>query len=117
MRGLAAIAAIFSTAAGLDREQPAHLDGIGVEMAPMNRVGAEQQIVERQFIKLSGVRLCPGLILGRGDRGRGRVVRRCWHLVLSGHLAVPYLGGGETGEEDRSRVDVAPLKIIDNFAG
>ena len=61
MRRLAAIAAIFGTAAGLDLEQPAHLHVVGVEMAPMHRVGGDQQIIERSLVKCQ--RLRPGPIV------------------------------------------------------
>jgi hypothetical protein len=87
MRRLAAIAAIFGASAGLDAEQLAELHAIWIEILSMHRLGPEQQIVERSFIDEAGVRLRPGLLLLRGDRGGGRVVRRCWHLVLSGREA------------------------------
>jgi hypothetical protein len=46
-RALAAIAAILGTGAGLDAQQRADLDGIGIEVGAMEALGVEQQIVER----------------------------------------------------------------------
>src|SRR4029077_17252899 len=50
MRRLAAIAAILGATAGLDVEQPAELHAVRIEMLAMQRLRAEQEIVERQAI-------------------------------------------------------------------
>ena len=46
MRGLAAIAAVFGAPARLDREQAAHLYGVGIEVGAMHGLGAKQEIHE-----------------------------------------------------------------------
>jgi hypothetical protein len=51
MRRLAAIAAIFRAAAGLDIEQLAELHAVGIEMPAMNGLRLEQEIVERQPVE------------------------------------------------------------------
>jgi hypothetical protein len=51
MRGLAAIAAIFRAAAGLDVEQLAELHAVRIEMPAVNGLRLEQQIVERQPVE------------------------------------------------------------------
>ncbi len=48
MRGLAAIAAILGAAAGLDRQKPAHLHGVGIKTGAVDGLRPKQQIVERQ---------------------------------------------------------------------
>ena len=54
MRGLAAIAAIFRAAAGLDIEQLAELHAVGIEMPAVNGLRLEQEIVERQPVERPG---------------------------------------------------------------
>ncbi len=48
--GLAAVAAVLGAAAGLDREQARELHLVGVEVAPVHGLGAEQKIVEGQVV-------------------------------------------------------------------
>ena len=90
MRRLAAIAAILGAAAGLDAEQPAELDAVGIEVRAMHGVRPEQQVVERCLVKRAG-RL--GRPPPRGARaGGGHAVL----LLIHGHvvsLAQPSLPG------------------------
>lgn len=55
MRRLAAIAAIFRTSPRLDRQKPAHLYGVWVELRPVDGVRPKQQIIERQIIDWFGL--------------------------------------------------------------
>src|ERR1700747_3401863 len=53
--GLAAISAIFGTAAGLDAQELAALYGVRIEMAPMHAMCAVEEIRERGIV--DGLRL------------------------------------------------------------
>ena len=59
MRRLRTIFAVFRTAAGLDREQTAFLDAVGIEVMAMDRLRAKQQVVEGQVEKRPDFRLRP----------------------------------------------------------
>jgi hypothetical protein len=62
MGGLAAIAAVLGTATGFDGEEAADLDGVGVEILPVNCLCPEQQIIERRII--DNLRLFGGATAG-----------------------------------------------------
>ena len=51
MARLAAIAAILGAPAGLDAEQPAELDLVGIESPAVDGLRLEQEIVERRIVK------------------------------------------------------------------
>ena len=72
VRRLAAIAAILGAAAGLDGEQPAPLHGVRLEVAAMDRVRLEQEIVERRIVE------CLSLLAGpvMAQRAVGRLARQ-----------------------------------------
>ena len=55
MNGLAAIAAVLWTAAGLDAEQAAQLNPVRIEVLAMDGLGPEQKIIEGQIVKLAGL--------------------------------------------------------------
>src|SRR5207248_3807133 len=76
MRGLAAIAAILGAAAGLDVEELAQLDAVGIEMLPMDRLRVEQEIVERLPVQRPG----------RLTRPRRRCCRRAHQSRLATYL-------------------------------
>jgi hypothetical protein len=52
MGGLAAIAAILSTTAGLDGDELAFLDGIGIKEAAMDGLRKIKKVVEGSLVKL-----------------------------------------------------------------
>ena len=55
MNGLAAIAAVLRTAAGLDAEQAAQLNPVRIEVLAMDGLRPEQKIIEGQIVKLAGL--------------------------------------------------------------
>ena len=65
---LRAIGAVLGTAAGLDAEQGRDLYPIGIEVAPVNRLRLEQEIVERQGEQRGDLRPCPIVPHVAGDR-------------------------------------------------
>jgi hypothetical protein len=84
MRGLAAIAAIFRAAAGLDIEQLAELHAVGIEMPAVNGLRLEQQIVEGEPVERPG-RLARPL---RSVRKRRRHIRLIPHFEHSSILPI-----------------------------
>ncbi len=48
---LAAVSAVLGAAACLDRQQAAHLHGVGIEIAPVDRVRLEDEVVERGLVE------------------------------------------------------------------
>src|SRR5438094_8209840 len=51
-RALRAVRAIFGTAAGLDAEQRAALNGLGIVMTAMNGLCPKEQLGQRQMIEI-----------------------------------------------------------------
>src|SRR5690606_26342240 len=79
---LRAIGAILGTGAGLDAEQRAHLDGVGVPVLAMDRLGPEQQVVEGQREQLFDLFQSPvvadGLLLHVNSDRQLRMLKR-WY--------------------------------------
>lgn len=78
MGGLAAVAAILGAPAGLDGQKPAALDGVGVEVAPVHALGAEQEIIEGSVVESLGFFARPIMTQFPISRlaGRARLHRR-----------------------------------------
>src|SRR3546814_20053330 len=71
MRGLRTVLAVLRTAAGLDRQQPAQLHAVRVEMPPVRALRTEQELVEGQLEECQDFRLRPVVARGRGRFGLG----------------------------------------------
>ena len=85
-RGLRAVRAVLGTAAGLDRQQRRHLHRVRVVMRAMHRVGAREQVGERQVHQ-------------RRDFGAGPV-------VAEGGGRHAKLPAGETSGNGKARVSI-----------
>ena len=72
MTALGAVLAVLRAGAGFDRQKGADLHFVGVEMLPVNRLGTEQQIVERQVEKIPGFLKRP--VVTEGSSGHGKVL-------------------------------------------
>ncbi len=85
-RGLRAVRAVLGTAAGLDRQQRRHLHRVRVVVRAMHRVGAREQVGERQIHQ-------------RRDFGAGPV-------VAEGGGRHAKLPAGETSGNGKARVSI-----------
>lgn len=52
LSALRAVATILSARSGLDAEQAAHLDAVGVEILSMDRLGLKYQVIKRKAQQL-----------------------------------------------------------------
>ena len=80
--GLRAVRAVFRAAAGLDGQESGELHLVGIEVPAVRLVGAEQQVVEGQFVERQDLGGGPGG--GRTPGRRGSPALGHGHGMLNG---------------------------------